>query len=157
MAVIDPSTNVGKLRLRCADYSDLPYLPDIVYSQTLSDNDNNIPRSAKICATYILGMLAHKTHRSMGLQLQVWGNQAFEQYKQYLLLTIKDPSFMDISPIPYSASGTEVNPLIDFQKSWNRNYYNGTQSQQLALDADISPNDGSRTGATTTASGWQLT
>ena len=142
MATIDPSTDLGRLRLRCADFSDLPYLNDATYLQTLADNDNNLARSAKICATYILGMLSHKTHRSMGLQLQVWGNQAFEQYKQYLLLTIKDPAFMDISPIPYSASGTEVNPLIDFQKSWNRCYYTGTQSQALANDADISPNDG---------------
>jgi hypothetical protein len=124
------------LRLRCADHSDLPYLPDSVYAQTLADNDNNLARSAKICATYILGMLAHKaTHRKMGLQLEVWGRDAFESYKSFLLLTVVNPNFMDLSPIPYSASGTALNPIQQFAKDWNLNRVGLTQDQQLNLDA----------------------
>ena len=61
---------------------------------------------------------------------------------------------MDISPIPYSSTGTDVSPIVQFQSDWNKNYYNGTQSQQLANDALNSPNDGSVYGDTTLL-GWE--
>jgi hypothetical protein len=139
MTVIDPSTNLGKLRLRCADFGDIPYLPDSVYTQTLADNNNSLPISAKICATYILGMLAFKTHRKIGLQLENWSGEAFTQYRSYLLMTVTNPNFMDISPIPYNVNGTTLHPLIKFQEDWNSNYAQITQSQQLAMDAIGSP------------------
>jgi len=139
MAHIDPTTNLGKLRLRVADYGDIPFLPDSVYTQTLADNDNNLIRTAKIIASYLLGMLAHKTHRKLS-QIEIYGEQAFKNYQQFLLLTFTNPAFMmDISPIPYSGSSTDVNPLIKFTEDWNNNYSNGTQSQQLALDALAAP------------------
>lgn len=158
MTIIDPSTNIGKLRLRVADYGDLPYLPDSVYTQTLSDNDNNLVRSSKVIAMYILGMLAFKTHRRMSVQLEVWGAEAFKNYKEFLLLTVSNPAFMQLSPVPYSAASSGVNPLVQFQGDWNKNYYSGTQSQQLAFDALNSPNDGSLYGPVGGSSeGWQLT
>lgn len=147
MTVIDPTTNLGRLRLRCADFSSIPYLPDSVYLQTLVDQGNDLPRTAKICATYILGMLAFKTHRKMGLQLEVWGREAFESYKEYLLMLVSNPAFMDVSPIAaVSLVSGQRNVLADFVSDWNQNYYYGTQSQSLALNSDISPNDGSREG-----------
>jgi hypothetical protein len=78
-------------------------------------------------------------------QLEVWGAEAFNNYKQFLMLTVKDATFMDISPIPYSAT-SESNPLIDFKDSWNRNFYCGTEQQQLNMTASYSPNDGSKFG-----------
>ena len=137
--VIDPTTNLGRLRLRCADYSDLPILPDAVYLQTLIDVNNSLPQAAKLCASYLLGTLAFKTHRKMGLQLEVWGREAFESYKEYLLLIVTNPNFMDISPIPFNESGTTVHPLIKFQNEWNLNYAQITQSQQMTWDAIGSP------------------
>lgn len=133
--MIDASTDVGRLRLRVADTSDLVFLPDSVYSSTLADNNNDLPRSAKIIATYILGMLAFKTHRKMALQLEVWGSEAFENYRKFLLLTVTNPNFMDVSPIPYSASGTALHPIQQFAKDWNLNRVGLTQDQQLNLDA----------------------
>lgn len=146
--VIDPSTDIGRLRLRCADVGDLPYLSDSVYSQTLTDKNGNLKEAAKTCAMYILGMLAHKTHRKLN-QLEVWGAEAFTAYKEYLVLAVSNPAFMDFSPIPYS-SNAEFSPILDFQKSWNRNYRTGTESQWLALDADISTNTGGRLPDVTT-------
>lgn len=137
---LDPTSNIGKLRLRVADYSDLPYLPDSVYHSVLADNNNNLPRSAKIIAQYILGMLSHKTHRKLA-QLEVWGAEAYKNYKDYLLLTVTNAAFMDLSPIPVSTSA-EYNPLIQFQQDWNKNSTNGTDSQQLAFSATLSPNTG---------------
>lgn len=152
---LDPTSNIGKVRLRVADYSDLPYFPDSVYQSVLDDNSNNLPRSAKVMAQYILGMLAHKTHRKLN-QLEVWGAEAFKNYKEFLLLTVKDPTFMDISPIPYSTKA-EFSPILQFQSDWNKNYTQGTQDQQLANDASISPNDGSLYGpAGGNSNEWQL-
>lgn len=146
MATIDPTTNLGKLRLRCGDIGDLPYLPDAVYTQTLSDNGGNLADAAKTCATYILAQLAFKTHRKMSLQLEIWGKEAFDSYKEFLILTTTNPSFMDFNPVPWGASGDTLDALLQFQADWNKQYYNGTQSQKMALDADIGPNDGSRYG-----------
>lgn len=150
---LDPTSNIGKVRLRCADYSDLPYFPDSVYQSVLDDNDDNLPRTAKVMATYILGMLSSRTHRKLN-QLEVWGNEAFQAYKEFLLLTVKDPAFMDVSPIPY-ASTDDFSPILQFQSDWNKNYVAGTESQQLANDASLSPNDGSLYGPYANT-GWQL-
>ena len=141
---LDPTTNIGKLRLRVADYSDLPLLPDAVYQSVLDDNANSLTKSARTLATYILGILAHKTHRKMA-QLEVWGAEAFKNYREFLLLTVSNPAFMDLSLVVY-ANSRESSPILDFQKDWNRNFVNFTEGQQLAFNADLSPNDGTRTG-----------
>lgn len=142
--IIDPSTNLGKVRLRIADVSDIPYLADSVIMTTLSDCDENLNTAAKICAMYILGMLSHKTHRKLA-QLEVWGAEAFKAYKEFLILAYTNPAFMDFSPVPYS-NIEEFSPILDFQANWNKGFYEGTEAQQLAFTADMSPNDNSRTG-----------
>lgn len=142
--IIDPTTSLGKIRLRIADVGDLPYLSDSVIQSTLDDNAGNLKVAAKVCAMYVLGMLSHKTHRKMA-QMEVWGSEAFESYKTFLMLAHTNPAFMDFSPVPYSSSA-EFSPILDFQANWNANFTNGTEAQQLAFNADISPNDGTRTG-----------
>lgn len=141
--IIDATTNLGKIRLRIADTGDLCYLSDSVITSTLADNGNNLNATAKTCAMYILGMLAHKTHRRMA-QLEVWGAEAFKAYKEFLLLAYTRPEFMDFSPVPYSST-EEFSPILDFQRNWNKGFYNGTESQALAVSADISPNNNTRT------------
>lgn len=137
---IDFSTNIGRLRLRVADVGDLSYLPDSVYTQVLADNDDNLPRSAVTLAIYILGQLAFKTHRKLA-QLEVYGSEAFENYRKFLLMTVTNPAFMDISPVPPNIFGTDLHPLMQFTEDWNNNYSAGTQSQNLHWDAIGSPNN----------------
>lgn len=141
---LDINTNVGRVRLRTGDFLALEYLPDAVYQQAIDDASGNLPQAAKVCATYILGMLSHKTRRRLN-QLEVYGSEAFQQYKEFLLLTVKDPAFMSVAPIPH-VSEAEFNPIIDFQNNWNAAYSSGTEAQSLARIADASPNDNSRTG-----------
>ncbi len=144
---IDPSTSVGKLRLRVGDFSDFPYLPDSVYLQTLTDNNGNLGKTATTCAMYILGILSFKTHRKMSLQLEVWGAEAFQNYKAFLLMLVKDPAFsLDSPPIPYTASGCDDNQINQFISDWKENFVSGTESQQLATNALYSPNNGSTYG-----------
>lgn len=155
MTIIDPTTNLGKLRLRVADYSDLPFLPDSVYTATLADTNDNLPRAAKIVASYILGIMSQKTHRRLS-SLEVWGAEAFKNYKEFLLLTFTNPHFMDIAPVPYFGGVNEKHQLVEFVESWNKNFYNGNEKQQSAFSASVSPNDGSLYGPTGSLSGWTL-
>lgn len=142
---LDPTSNIGKIRLRVADYSDLPIFPDSVYQSVLDENTNNLTKSAMVMAQYILGVLSQKTHRKLN-QIEIWGAESFKNYKDFLILTVKDPAFMSYSPIPYGATSIDNNPLIQFTQDWNKNFYQGTESQQLAVNALYSPNDGSTYG-----------
>lgn len=135
--MIDPSTPVGKVRLRVADTSDLPFLPDSVYTQTIEDTNGNLPKAAAICASYILGMLAFRTHRKLQ-QLEVWGAEAFTNYMKFLEFTISNPQTLTgYAPIPYTGVDNCDNPLVTFVADWNANYASGTQSQQLARDSGL--------------------
>lgn len=160
--IIDPTTDLGRLRLRVADFGDIPYLPDSVYMQTLADNNNNLPQAAKICATYILGTLSFKTHRKMGLQLEVFAGEAFTHYKEFLLLTVKDPTFMmSAPPIPFGGSTVTPESFAQFRSDWKKLYYRGAEDQQNAFGASVSPNDGSLLGnfgvSVNPTYGWQPT
>lgn len=150
--ILDPNSQIGMIRLRIADWSDTPMLPDNVIQSVIDQNQGNIPRSAKTCAQYILGALTSKVHRRMSLQLEVFGSEWYKNYKDFLLTTITNPAFMEINPMPWGASGSMLDELLQFQEDWNKQYYRGTQSQKMALDADIGPNDGSRYGPLGTTS-----
>jgi hypothetical protein len=144
MTIIDPSTNLGRLRLKLADWGDLVILPDSVYDQVITDTGGNLNKATAILGSYILGILSQRTHRKLA-QLESWSNEQFAQYLIYLDRIIKDPAYSDIAPIPYSATG-ETSPLIQFQETWRRNHYSGTETQQSNSTASYSPNDGSKYG-----------
>lgn len=127
--MIDVTTDIGRLRLRVADFQDIPLLPDLVYAQTLTDNGGNLPLAAKTIAMYILGSLSARTHRKLST-MEVFGSDYFKQYKEFLLLSFTNPNFMDLSPIPMDLSDGTLHPLIAFQRDWNLNF-SITQSQQL--------------------------
>lgn len=134
MTIIDPSTPVGKIRLRCGDWSDLPILPDSVIESALVDCNNNLYRASSLCAQYILATLTAKTHRKMQM-VETWGNERFENYVKFIKLTILNPNLSEIAPVPYTGTVDEEHPLIKFTQDWNKNYIGGTQSDQLARDA----------------------
>ncbi len=143
--VIDYGTPEGKMRMRLGDTRDLPFLPSAVYEAVYTESNSNLNNAVITCGKMILAQLSYKTQRKLGLSLQVWGKEAFDSYKEFLILTVSNPAFMDISPIAQLTSA-EFDPIVDFQANWNANYTNGTESQQLARNADTSPNDNSRTG-----------
>lgn len=132
--MIDPTTSIGKLRLRCGDVTDLPLMPDAVYQSALDDNQGNLPRAAVLMAQYILASLTSQTHQRLA-QIEVWGSQWFDQYLQFIKATILNPNLMTVAPIPYAAGIDVTHPLLQFQSDWNLNYSNGTQSDQLSIDA----------------------
>lgn len=121
MTVLDPTTPLGKIRLRVGDWQDFVILPDSVYASALVDCDNDIPRTASLCAQYILATLTAKTHRKLTGQLEMWGAEHFDNYVKFLKMTILNPNLMTLAPIPYDNTG-DGNPLIDFVEEWNASF-----------------------------------
>lgn len=142
--ILDPTTDIGKLRLRVADYSDLPVFPDAVYTSVLADNNNNLPRSARILAQYILGALTGQTHQKLE-RIEVFGGEWYTNYLSFLKTTILNPNLWELTPLPYTPITTDEFgnkldvPLIQFQKDWQRNYYFGTSDQLNHLTAQLTP------------------
>jgi hypothetical protein len=124
MPVIDINSPVGMLRLRLGDTRDVPILPDEVIQQALDTNNGNMKAATKLCGQYILATLAFDSQQSLGV-ITVYGNQVFNQYKEYLMMVVKDPNFSSISPIPYGGSDGCESPIVRFTKDWHmwENYY----------------------------------
>jgi len=133
---VDFTTDVGRVRLRVGDASDLPLLPDIVYTQTITDCNGYLPRAAVTICQYILGMLTCSVHEKLS-QIEVFGADYFNNYMAFVKATILNPATFDISPLPYTPpivdewGNTILAPLLQFQKDWTENYAYGTQSQQM--------------------------
>ena len=135
MYILDPTTPIGKVRLRVADAgSDFQVFPDSVYAQTIIDCNNSLPRASTLMAQYILGTLTSSVTEKLG-GIQVMGSEYFQQYKEFLKLTVLNPNLMTLSPLPYSSSGTTIHPLQQFVTDWNLNYAYGTQSDALHIQA----------------------
>lgn len=130
MPAIDPTTDIGKLRLRLGDWRCVTWLPDTVYQQTLVDCNNNLTKAASTLAQYILAILSHGT-RSKLAQLESYDNQAFEQYRQFIIDTVSNPAIMNISPLAIVTGADEDNKLIEFSKLWNNGYPTGTSYEVL--------------------------
>lgn len=120
MAILDPSDPISMLRLRCGDVRDIPLLPDEVYQSALSEKNGNMKAAAILCSQYILAQLAFDSQSRLGV-IEVYGNQVFQQYKEYLVMVTKNPDFASISPIPYSGDNG-LTPIIEFKKHWDREY-----------------------------------
>lgn len=123
---IDPTTPIGKVRLRIGDFGDLPLLSDSVIQSALDDKGGDIPKASALAANYILAFISRKTHQRMTAALEVWGAEHFDNYLRFLKATILNPAVMDMSMVVHSGStaSTEDDPLVLFQKNWNESYGN---------------------------------
>lgn len=130
--MIDPTTDVGKLRLKVGDINDLQLLPDAVYTQTLADNQNNINRSAQTIAGYIAALLSQRTHQKLSF-IEIWGTEAFKNYIQFLDKVILNPNMAGVSPLPYGSGTDTTNPITQFQQNWPKGYAGLTEDEQLAI------------------------
>jgi hypothetical protein len=121
MTIIDPTTPLGKIRLRVGDWSDLPILPDSVIQSALDDCQSNVPRAAALCAQYILATLTAKTHRKLA-NIETWSAEHFSNYVEFIKMTILNPHLSPLAPIPYSGSLATTHPLIQFSQDWEADY-----------------------------------
>lgn len=127
MPVIDPTTNLGRVRLRIGDWADIPMLPDSVITATLDDCQQNVPRAASQCAQYVLATLTSKTHKKLS-QIETWSGEQFNNYVRFLQMTILNPHLSQVAPIPYvgGSGGLEVSELVQFMQDWKDGYQPGS-------------------------------
>lgn len=153
MALIDPSTDLGRMRLKLGDTSDLPQLPDSVYTQTLldtknTDGSNNVKAATSLCGQYILANLAFSSHKKLQM-LEIWGSEAFDNYKSYLTMIIKDTAFSGVCPIAYVAGSDTLHPILQHQQDFYNAQTKPTSDEKLhsiANDASFDPYSGEFVG-----------
>lgn len=122
MTVIDPTTPIGKIRLRIGDWSDLPILPDAVISSAIDDSEQNLPRAASLCAQYILATLTFKSHKKLA-QIETWSGEQFDNYLHFLKAIVLNPNFSSVYvPIPYNGDQSKAHPLLAFVNDWNTEF-----------------------------------
>ena len=133
--MIFDGSDISKLRLRVGDFSDLPVLPDEAYQSAISDCQGYLPRAATLLAQYILASLTQKTHKKM-MQLEIWGAEGFQNYLEFIKLTILNPNLMQVAPIPYLAQNSDITlTMLNFRADWNQNWVQGTADQNLHMTA----------------------
>lgn len=125
MTVLDPTSPLGKVRLKVGDWHDLVILPDAVIQATLDDCNGSVNRASQTCAQYILATLTSKTHKKLAT-MEAWSGEQFDNYLRYLKLTVLNPNFSDVAPIPYSGAGTAETPMKDFIEAWKAGYIPGS-------------------------------
>jgi len=89
--VIDMSIPRDRVRLAVGDTQDIVILGDSVYDYLLDTQGYSEPVATQKAAYYILGQLAPNTRQRLD-RIEVYGNQAFEQYVALIKMVIKDPS-----------------------------------------------------------------
>lgn len=133
---IDFSSDVGKVRLRCGDISDLVFLPDSVYADAITESNGNLIKASQTCAQYLLALFAVGASHKKMVQLEIWNKERFDAYKQFLLETVTNPAFMSVYPIPYGVSSNETeNPINKFISDWNNNWNTFTVDQNMDMTA----------------------
>lgn len=63
--------------------------------------------------------------------IEVYGQQAFQQYVQYLKMITKDPSFDGTCPLPYVAGADVLHPILQFQQDFIGAENQPTSDQRL--------------------------
>jgi len=115
-------TNVQKVRTEVADTDPtLPILPDETYDYLLEKNYNNIGKSALDAARIILMHLSQRTNETVDI-FSIKGADAANQYRQALILFMKDPS---------------SNPLLQNVQGW----FGGVSISQMNENDNNSDNN----------------
>ena len=97
----NPSTNpIDALRLEFGDTDEyVCWLTDEDYQYYIDNNTSNSALIRKV-GNAILMRLARETRERSG-QEEKYGSEAFKNYKEALLLKLKDPAFGMLAPISY--------------------------------------------------------
>ena len=100
--MLDPANSaVDRVKLACGD-TDKPYwLDDTVYKFSLESNNGNEKAAIRQCAYYILAQLSRNAHEKL-VQIEIYGKEYFDNYKEFIQMVIKNPSCGNIAPIPYA-------------------------------------------------------
>lgn len=97
----NPATSaIDRMRLTVGDvFCDMEYLQDDVYDYLLDKYTNNEGKASLEAARYILALLARNARERAG-EIEVYGREFFQNYKEFLLLIVNDINF---STVTYNA------------------------------------------------------
>ena len=120
--MLDPTSNIGKVRLRVGDYQDYPmqFFPDSVYQTALDDSDNSVTRAARTVGYYILALMTQTSNVTLGV-LAIYDGDTAKAYTEYLKMMIKDSTFNGLCPIPYFGGADTPNPVVEWNNTWKCN------------------------------------
>ena len=97
-----PSTSVvDRLRLNVGDIHSVEILDDETYTYYYTKNENNERRATRDLFTVLLFALSRYTHEKAG-QIEVWGNEYFQNYLAAVKLAITNPSIDSITAMPFA-------------------------------------------------------
>jgi hypothetical protein len=128
--VIDPSSPIGQLRLALGDWRDIPVLSDDIIQSALDQKNNNFKAARTLCGQYILATLAFDSDAKMGI-ISTYGSQVFNQYRDYLMLVLRDPAFNGVCPLPYVAGADTQHPILQFQQDFTNAENRPTSDERL--------------------------
>lgn len=118
---LDPTTPIGKVRLRVGDTTDGLYIyPDSVYQSTLDENNGSVNRASRTMCFYILAVMVQDSNVTLGV-LSLYSADTAKAYTEYLKMMIKDSTFNGLCPIPYFGGADTPNPVVEFDETWTNN------------------------------------
>lgn len=119
----DLSTPLDQVRAIIGD-TDGNLITDQTINALLLANSDNINKTAIQCLQFIVADLAKRTREEVG-DVEIYGNQLYEQYRDLLDDLLKDPAFM-LSPALHILGGTS--------KSEARRVNNNPDSRRIQIE-----------------------
>lgn|SRR5690554_1331333 len=129
----DPVNNVlDRLRLITGDTDPVyEFLDDATYQYVLDKNSGNEKQAAMEAAKYILANITRYTRERTG-DIEVYGNEFFKNYRDYLLELVNNPNFSNILPMPY-AGGISKKDMLENDENIDNNrpaFYRGFSTDE---------------------------
>lgn len=122
-----PSTSVvDRLRLNVGDIHSVEILDDETYTYYYTKNENNERRATRDLFTVLLFALSRYTHEKAG-QIEVWGNEYFQNYLAAVKLAITNPSIDSITAMPFAGgiSRTDMDTRASDTDAVDKPFYIG--------------------------------
>jgi len=116
----DPVNNpTDRVRLITGDTDPVyEFLDDSTYTYVLDKNNSNERQAAIEASRYILANITRYTRERTG-DIEVYGNEFFKNYKEYLLELVNNPNFSGILPMPYAGGISKSDMLKNDENTDN--------------------------------------
>lgn len=100
--MLDPANSaIDRIKLACGDTEKPYWLDDSVYQHAITSNNGNEKSAIRQCAYYILAQLSRNAHEKLA-QIEIYGKEYFDNYKEFIQMVIKNPSSGNVAPVPYA-------------------------------------------------------
>lgn len=126
-----PATSVtDRLRLNVGDIHSVEILDDETYTYYYNKNEQNERRATRDLFTVLLFALSRYTQERAG-QLEVYGQQYFQNYLAAVKLAITNPSIDSITAVPFAGgiSRTDMDTRASDTDAVDKPFYMGCTNE----------------------------